>query len=1696
MILLVVVAFLALFSVMGVTYIIYADSQLRQTADDVNAQDVRQNPIKMVDLDPSFILNFFLERFLYDQADVALNTAGAITNLTPDSVYSALRGHSLARNIYGGYEPGTGAIAGPAPVTGGVLTDNSMQPTIPLIYGGSGYQSAPAVTITGGGATTNATAYAELTNGVVTKIVIVDGGAGYTSAPTVSLTAPLNDRPFSGTGKLNKQVTLNGQNLEEWKIVNMAFPVTGKDQITGQPKNFMLAPERVKFDTAGALFVDNGYPYSKTSSWNAPYTYPDHNNFYLGWLKSDGTKVQPSFHRDYIFGHGQIPADIFNLPVANTPSTSQPTGNLNWINPVGKYLFARPRPVDHLSMLDLNSLPPLPNNPTQSEINVRDNATINLINQRIFESKLFPYPEADGMDVKNLEGYPGGNDSVWIDVGSPVFKTLDGRKYKIMIAPLILDLDGKINLNVAGNVMASLKDPLNPHASNQGWGPWEVNPAKIAQSSEIQTMINSYINPNTGKIQLPGRYTNAFRIPTGFDGSMVNYPSGVEGSMVNPPYSPSYSMVDYNGTLDNGAVGNEGYFKTPAFNDLNAVSPFQSFPYFPTKNFGAAGNAEIKNVAGDYNHASLYNSLRPTYSSKVGFNNLVVGPNRGFSPRETASLLNWGSKSGTLSSSSLMQFFPNSMEPQNPNTTNPQTIKNRSFVTTLSTDFARITTPPYIANSLGSPYQMNGNYPKGNDIAYASSGTSVTAGATSDLDKTSFYDTMNSVIVTQTSSLRSINSKNMKLDLTRKLADYPVVSYPSILRNTTDLPFQSNLYFDVTKNGDMKFTPGSDVAVQTADLQRQQFAMDIFQALILATGAKQVNQIPLDQNDLDFQALKYLAQLAVNMVDYIDNDDVMTCFTWKKDPGGNSAQDEKVFGFEVPKLVINEGYAEIINGGADAGDDFENYTDANNMMKKRAKKDFEIHFWFELLNPMNDSQVQSTSQNAWLEQDPFNLTNSRSPIYQIEVVDKTNTKKLLLGDPTAPLSFYKPDTSTKFLESSVTMKPFHYSNPQNYEERACKFVSPSVQNQYQGALSSNSGFFVMGSTRDFPGSNNAQLELTNLRHPMLSYSMGKGDYLDVNNKFSSAKIEQTITDLQNHKVIVRRLANPYKSYNNDPADLRFNPFVEVDNLPNLNVNDAVKYAAEAERKDPTPNPNPNNIQTPDWYLQMTDKEQRTSKAKISPYSSSSLKSYLDTNINMMTKKHDTKLRAPSNNSPGFVLQPAVGKPQTTLLRHNATWVDTSTQVFPYKIMQNGVFVNKTTNAGVYYPSVLDEELNRVVPDQEFNLNLPFTWLVHLDRVPISMPELMHVSGVAPKDVTTAFNNAAFTDGTNPIGHKAPWLDGGSRLARFLEFAHVKSRQNGVAKDGRLPGLVNINSIWDGEVFRALADAKVLYDPTNSNNFIESEIDAIFGTMFGDRSPSAFPAQNDKPFWSLGIGKSAGGDDWTSTARGLNNTILRNNATLFDLPAANTVGQNRDAYQKKELLTKIFNSITTKSNTFGVWLTAGYFEVTDDTVKPAKLGAEIGKADGNNIRHRMFAIVDRTNMVNAKKTDLAVVFNTNVNGLMQDTTGNPLPPINLEKPVLINPANNANINLVNGMTVTIDANTDYEETVSVVLAGNGDFWFTPQKLHNPIYMPAIGPNPAYYQNTIKTIINRGNPGPWVGYDRTKDRDVVPYAEIIE
>src|SRR5262249_9862283 len=82
------------------------------------------------------------------------------------------------------------------------------------------------------------------------------------------------------------------------------------------------------------------------------------------------------------------------------------------------------------------------------------------------------------------------------------------------------------------------------------------------------------------------------------------------------------------------------------------------------------------------------------------------------------------------------------------------------------------------------------------------------------------------------------------------------------------------------------------------------------------------------------------------------------------------------------------------------------------------------------------------------------------------------------------------------------------------------------------------------------------------------------------------------------------------------------------------------------------------------------------------------------------------------------------------------------------------------------------------------------------------------------------------------------------------------------------------------------------------------------------------------------------------------------------------------YQKFELLTKIYNNLTTRSNCFAVWVTVGFFEVNQ--VDPATgriwLGQEIGRADSRHVRHRMFAFLDRTQR---QTTFGAVTSNTSI-----------------------------------------------------------------------------------------------------------------------
>src|SRR5262249_60228281 len=65
-----------------------------------------------------------------------------------------------------------------------------------------------------------------------------------------------------------------------------------------------------------------------------------------------------------------------------------------------------------------------------------------------------------------------------------------------------------------------------------------------------------------------------------------------------------------------------------------------------------------------------------------------------------------------------------------------------------------------------------------------------------------------------------------------------------------------------------------------AQQDRQQFANDIYERLLQATGVPRAGAVPNKPSADELQVRRWLAQLAVNIVDYIDEDDISTPFNF------------------------------------------------------------------------------------------------------------------------------------------------------------------------------------------------------------------------------------------------------------------------------------------------------------------------------------------------------------------------------------------------------------------------------------------------------------------------------------------------------------------------------------------------------------------------------------------------------------------------------------------------------------------------------------------------------------------------------------------------------------------------------------------------------------------------------------------------
>lgn len=1272
--------------------------------------------------------------------------------------------------------------------------------------------------------------------------------------------AALNDKPFTGHGRLSFASALGEDDI---KLLNYQFYPSD---------SFLRDPERVGSRATPTAPITS--PHVGMAA--VPYTYPDHNNFYLAQIDPNtGEVLVPSFHREYLFGR------------------LDDTANANWTDAKGKYKTLRPTDAIHPK---------------------------------------FPKPLGRNGDVKNLDGAPGGPDSIWIDVGSPVLTTADGRKYKMLVAPLILELDGRVNLNVVGNLMG-INGPNPDQRSNQGWGPWEINPAYVlgADGNEWRNLFNGIGTTPEGYKQVPGRYDQGTSNPA------------VLGPPITGTRRPrAWSQVDYDGMKSDRSAAAPFALPTPG-----NPGAYYSFPTFTAG--GTSLGYDNGGTTENNLHASLFNPFKPT------------DPNRLLGLDGLARILRATGSTGVLNKSELVDLLPANLGAANSNL-------RRYLVTTLSADLDRAAAMPYIWDPAGS------NTPA--DAAGAA-GT----------------------------RLQLRQPDPMKAEFS--LASQAVIPFPGIANLGSKPPLSefnsANWAAAPAALGRINldrplYNYSTDAARALKD--RQEFARDAFDVLRRVSGGMDpavAAVAPYGPNSPEFRALRKLAQIAVNLVDYIDEDDASTAFRWYAAGGTN----EYVYGTELPRLVLNETYVQYDNKMGSLVD--VDPMDASKGKKVNTGEDYNVNVWVELLNPLPEKDTDGTVNPAHHK---ALLHDGTKSIYRVVLakpdLGSNDPTKMVLRDPANTTG------DPNFGSTNRTLKTLPDWGPATGMGSKPQEITPLPEsNRFSSAAGAAAGFYVLGPQTTYEPNCDPGITATWTSADM-TYTLKAADQDDL-----------TKEEKPRPTILLQRLADPARPHSDTPADpTTHNPYVTID------------YVETQEHADGRLSNTTGPMAVAP--VAITD---RTSVGRKQPYHGY------------------TGARVAQD-----PMTPPANQPKHTFYRQN---------------------------------SKADQAALDTAPTDP-TLTLPFNWLVHLDRPPISPMELLHVSGYGPHELTQQFIYGPGGAGVQANQQAAPWLDRTARLYRFFEFTTCGLRGSGIrpVPGGRIPGKINLNTVWNAEVFRALCDPQpgnLFFSPGPAPAY--ANVDSIFNSLLDSRSSAsraagkpviqpthqAFGATVDRPFWSLALGEATGPDNLSAGPRGLDNTLLRNHPTIPGQLLLDVGASTDPAYRRKELLTKIYNHVTTRSNTFAVWMTVGFFEVVAQPANDVpKLGDEIGKAENRQVRYRMFALVDRSHLtafdnkltgaISAGPNQPVVLNWSGATGRVKDTD-----------------RSDREWDIPSGTFLVVEPNDPYnEETVVVQRDGSGNLTASFQRNHP----------------TGARVICRGNPGPWKSYDPRKDTEVVPYFTLIE
>lgn len=1158
-----------------------------------------------------------------------------------------------------------------------------------------------------------------------------------------------NDRPYGGTGRLHGDSPFAEARYADSPEFarddyNLIHYVAFRSSTSALTDGFLRDPERLGFRKT--LRPEDRGPF--IGGFNAPYTYSDLNSMFLAALRADGTVLLPSYHRPWT-GFGSLDPK-----------------NPNWtdIQPWFKHLVLRPRPAEHLG---------------------------------------FPPPEDPGGDVKNLVGSPGtllkdgsyaNNDSIWLDLGFPVRTSPDGRRYKPLFAPLVLDLDNRININVHGNARGRDDQDQPSHASNQGWGPWEVSLETVLPGRSNGIFEWPGLLLGSRLPALPGRYGGA---PwTGNLGTPAKPGDKADWPALAPR---GYAQVDFDACDEGANHGPSRRLRLP-----DGTRPLVAFPTFP-EGFGNESEGERTD------HPALFNPFNPGPGQRL------------FDASNLEALLRLGDTGAPGLTSELARLCPASLRER----------RSCGLVTTHSFDLTRVGASPWLYDLRDSAYRVirPGESPRGPAVPFPA------------------LPQRNQPVPAE-SEFGADWRLAASLAFDRINVNRPLPPYPH-LGSGRNPPFGPAL----VGPHEAFLTPAAQNQYFDALFERQRLAHDLYTRLLQVTGVARPAD-PTSPTDAELEVRRWLAQLAVNIVDYIDDDEISTPFNFYAEedaypagrppgtrpfPIGALADGDPelprywVFGVELPRIVLNEALVEY-----------------REPAEPTAGSSYDTNIWVELHNALPvtvapGAQGQDgTPIPLQVSRNGGQTAGSAGAIlpYQVVIADRLADRPRednVLGKPAAVRA---RSTESDALALGGTLERMD-GQPLS--------ITPDIAPQ---------GYFLLGPDRPLRDEHDALLAVRAGGTVPDATPILRLEGMHYQVTFNEAGTRTPDDRSQGVTVLLRRLANPHLPHDPQPtlglsedlqANPAYNPYVTIDTMEAVPLHEAGAGAPYA------------------------------STGKRQPYAA---------------------------RRGAIAPQVSAGRPtQHTFGRQNDP-----------------------------------------VPDSG-----RYDWLVHLDRPLISPAELLHVAAYPPHRLTQEFRNGR-------LEHRAPWTDEECRLYRLFEFVETASRVAGFYEEpnhgARVPGKVNLNTVWDPEILLALCD------PQPANGFTREDVLAVFEQLVKDRTgvldvKQARPTGQDRPFLGMAMGHAPQCQQYPR-GQGINDTFLRavenggaDAPRLFQVPGA------EHPYLQMELFTKIYNHLTTRSNVFAVWVTVGFFEVADETTRPVRLGAEIGRRENRHRRHRMFAVVDRS-----------------------------------------------------------------------------------------------------------------------------------------